>query len=260
MLGATLFTSSTEYVKYYNKLILDQISRKYQVIGGVITRVNGDDRYSVKFNGSGSGIPAMNNVKAPSGVKYKIGDNVLVQFPSGNKQIPRIIGLSDLSMGVETVYEFGEPGEDPYCFVAGTLIDTINGKIPIERIKKDFYIFGYNEKLNKIVVNKVEKLIVHDKPYELIYKYYNITTKKSFVKVTGNHLFYIGNNQYKKIEELNINDCLYIYKFNTIEQDKIIKKELINIKIPIATYNLELNGTHNYYANNFLVHNIKAWD
>lgn len=251
--------NNIEYVQFYNKMINDNIIRKYQVENGTITRYNGDDRYAVKITGKGYAIP---NVKAPPGVKYRVGDNVLVQFPFGNKQLPRIIGFSDLSAGVEVIHNFEEPDECCggccFCFLPGTLIDTIHGKCTIENITDKMYVFGYNETTKKIVVNKVIKILIHDKPYELIDKYLIVTTKHSKVMTTHNHPFYAGNGKYDNIENFSIGQNIYLYKFNDIIKEKIISKEEVIITDKnkrLITYNLELNGTNNYYANNYLVHN-----
>jgi len=238
---------------------MSKIYKKMQVESGVITRNNGDSRYAVKISGSSQSMPNVKTVEP--NMKFKVGDNVLVQFPFGNIQEARIIGYSDLSIGTEFLYEFEAPDVCPCCFIAGTKVNTVRGKVSIEYIKKTDYVIGYNTLMGKstIVINKVLKLLKHNKPEELVSNYYKITTDNSFVCVTNNHLFYVGDNKYEPIENINIGDYLYLYfNGNSNVKEKILKKELITVINPIVTYSLELTGSNNYYANNYLVHNYKC--
>lgn len=247
-----------DYINLYNKLVMNKIYKQMQVESGVITRRNGDSRYAVKINGRSQSMPNVKTVE--QNMKFKIGDNVLVQLPFGNIQEARIIGYSDLSIGTEFLYEFEDGGGCCCycCFLTGTKINTTRGLVSIEYITNKDYILGYTNS-NKICINKVKKLIIHNKQDELIYKYYNIITKNSNVNVTFEHNFYIGNGEYKKIEEIKIGEYLYIYdKYeNNIYQDIILEKNIINLVNPKITYNLELTNNHNYFANGYLVHNMK---
>ncbi len=255
--------NNIDYVNLYNRLVMSKIYKKMQVESGIITRNNGDSRYAVKISGRSQSMPNVKTVEP--NMKFKVGDNVLVQFPFGNIQEARIIGYSNLSVGTEFLYEFDDPGGGGgscchCCFLAGTKIQTVNGLKSIEYITNKDYIYGYNYNNNSIGINKVKKLLIHNKKEELIDSYFNICTKNSSVNVTGEHKFYIGNNEYKNIENINIKENIYIYNkiLNQILIEPLIKKEKIinNIK-NIITYNLELTNYHNYFANGYLVHNIK---
>jgi hypothetical protein len=250
--------NNIDYVNLYNKLVMSKIYKKMQVESGIITRNNGDSRYAVKISGSSQSMPNVKTVEP--NMKFKVGDDVLVQFPFGNIQEARIIGYSDLSIGTEFLYEFEDNGGCCCCFIAGTKVNTVRGNVSIEYLKKNDYIVGYNTSMSKstIVINKIIKLLKHDKPEELVNSYYKISTNNSYVNTTPNHLFYIGDNKYEQIENINIGNYLYFnYTGNTNIKEKILKKELIIVKKPIITYNLELTGSNNYYANGYLVHNYK---
>ncbi|NMB66785.1 hypothetical protein GYA25_01880 [Candidatus Woesearchaeota archaeon] len=71
------------------------------------------------------------------------------------------------------------------------------------------------------------------------------------------HPFYIGNGYYKKSEELNVGDTIYINLNGKLTSEKILSKERVDLPSPITVYNLELNkdGPRNYFANGYLVHN-----
>ena len=251
--------NNIDYVNLYNRLVMSKIYKKMQVESGIITRNNGDSRYAVKISGSSQSMPNVKTVEP--NMKFKVGDNVLVQFPFGNIQEARIIGYSDLSIGAEFLYEFEAPDVCPYCFIAGTKVHTTRGKVSIEYIKKTDYVVGYNTSMGKstIVINKVIKLLKHDKPQELVSSYYKIITNSSYVCATDNHPFYVGDNKYDNVENIKVNDYIYLYCNGSSNiREKILKKELITVIKPIVTYNLELTGSNNYYANNYLVHNYKC--
>ena len=264
----SFIADNVAFIKFYNQLMTDKILKKMQVENGVVTRVNGDSRYAVRITGKDTSIPNVKNSDGNNAI-YKIGDNVLVQFPFGSRELARIIGYSDLSVGVELIHNFTEGGSSPppcCCFLAGTKILTSRGKINIEDIKSGDYVWGYNEKLRIIHINKVVKLLIHNKSYELFNEYYNIKSEKyggyeCEVNVTHNHPFFVGKNKYDNIENINVHQGLYCYNYRNyggnIKKVKLERKKLIKVDVPVVTYNLELNseGTHNYFANNFLVHN-----
>lgn len=248
--------SNIDYINLYNQSIMNKIYKQMQVEGGVITRKNGDSRYAVKINGRSQSMPNVKTVEP--NMKFKVGDNVLVQLPFGNIQEARIIGYSDLSVGTEFLYEF----EDTYipCFLAGTKIQTTKGLKSIEYITNKDYIYGYNYNSNSICINKVKKLLIHNKPEELVNSYVKLITKKSEVNVTKEHKFYIGNNEYKEIDNINIGENIFIYnkECNLILPEIITNKIIINSNNLLITYNLQLTNYYNYFANEYLVHNAKG--
>lgn len=249
--------NNIDYVNLYNRLVMSKIYKKMQVESGIITRNNGDSRYAVKISGRSQSMPNVKTVEP--NMKFKVGDNVLVQFPFGNIQEARIIGYSNLSVGTEFLYEFDDPGGGRCCcFLAGTKIQTTRGLVSIEYITNKHYIYGYNHNTNSICINKVKKLIIHDKKPELINSYIELKTRKSIVKVTKEHRFFT-NNDYLEIEKININDNIFIYNKinNEITNEKILEKNIINSNNLLVSYNLELSNSHNYFANGYLVHNIK---
>jgi len=143
------------------------------------------------------------------------------------------------------------------CFTYDTLIDTINkGKIRISELREGDEVLSYDNDKNQFVISTIEKLLIHE---NTTIWYYIIKTEHSSVKVNGIHRFYIGNDSYKKIEELNIGETIYIDLNGKLTPEKILSKERVNLSNPITVYNLELNkdGPRNYFANRYLVHNMK---
>ena len=86
----------------------------------------------------------------------------------------------------------------------------------------------------------------------LRYDYFVIKTDSTEdIKVTGEHPFYL-DGKWILVKDLKMGDFLLTDKF---EKTKIISIEKVHTNNPFYVYNLEVDGLHNYYANNLLVHN-----
>jgi hypothetical protein len=183
---------------------------------------------------------------------------VILNCPNGDINRSTIAGLAQYNLPPSPTvdhFESESESEDP-CFLTGTLIKILTGFIEIEKIKAGMKVLGWHEKTQKIVNCRVKKLLIHDKK-ERVEEYFLLKTENSEAKVTLNHPFFVGND-YKQIQK--IEDFVYIYS-EGISQERIVSKELIKCE-PTITYNLELNklSPQNYFANNYLVHNMKFYE
>ena len=137
------------------------------------------------------------------------------------------------------------------CFVAGTLISTLQGYKVIEKLKIGETVLSYNEKLRKNEYNHILDIMIHD----TIELFYTIYVDNETITATGTHPFYIirnGVGSWVELQDVNIGDYV-LYADGTIHQ-------INNIDIDIKAkrvYNLEVAGNHNYYVglNQILVHN-----
>lgn len=232
-----------------------------------IYEANPDGTYNVRVtidmnqDGNPENID-IHNRKPDSDISYYVRDTLetaentlipaILNCPNGDINRSTIAGLAQYNLPpTPTVDHF----ETLSCFFAGTLIKTFSGEIPIEKIKSGMKVCGWNEALQKVVNCKVKSLLIHDKEKELVSEYFLVNTKSSEVKSTGNHSFFIGKGKYEQLKD--IYDSLYVLKNNIIKEEKIIRKELIRCEKAV-TYNLSLAKTspQNYFANNFLVHNM----
>ncbi len=137
------------------------------------------------------------------------------------------------------------------CFLPGTRVLTASGEKEIQNITPGDMVIGFDGK--KTLELKVEKTLVHE---ESSNSYYIIKTEHSVVNVTPNHPFYIGNNNYEQIRNINEGDYIYTSIEGTLIKDKIISKELIKVNSYLTVYNIELEkNPHNFIANKFIVHN-----
>jgi len=150
----------------------------------------------------------------------------------------------DNAMASDDVYATAQS----FCFVAGTKIKTANGEANIEDLLSGQYVLGFdsNEQIKNSKVNAVSSREVD----EVI----KVLTDTGEVIVTAEHPFYIGSGNFEQIQNINVGD--YVYDSNFVPH-QILSKTIIHEKTTV--YNLEVDDTHTYFANNFAVHNKTIW-
>lgn len=128
------------------------------------------------------------------------------------------------------------------CFLAETKITLKDGNYKkIEDIQIGDLVISYDELNNNKTVSKVVKTFVHNETEYLIIN--------DRLKVTKNHPLFI-NNSWKRADSALIGDVL-----KEINGTNLIIDSIKEVKENISVYNLEVESTHTYYAENILVHN-----
>jgi PKD repeat protein len=132
------------------------------------------------------------------------------------------------------------------CFIAGTLIQLPSGIKSIEDIKVGDVVTSFDLKTNSIKESNVTRLTIHD---DFSYMIIN-----GIIKTTSNHPFYSDGN-WTEAGNLSVGDK--ILHVDGLEHTI----ETIELSDESATvYNFEVEGTHNYFAEGYLVHNIQKDD
>ena len=111
----------------------------------------------------------------------------------------------------------------------------------IKNIKVGDYVKSLNFKTGELEKHKVESTFSGESDH------YYIINKK--IKVTGAHPFF-ANGRWTKVEDLSTGDMLLDAKGKSVKIKSISK-----VDSPITIFNMEVEGTHNYFAGGFLVHN-----
>ncbi len=137
------------------------------------------------------------------------------------------------------------------CFLAGTLISTIDGLKPIEKIQPGDIVLSYNEQNKQNEYSEVLQTMIHYLRTDV----YTIDINSEKIKVTGIHRFYIkraGVAQWIPASELQEKDLMYLASGDWKQIDKIKHKKIFR-----KVYNFEVNGNHNYYVteSKILAHN-----
>lgn len=137
------------------------------------------------------------------------------------------------------------------CFIAGTLIATINGYKNIENIVQNDIVLSYNEKSQMNEYSKVVQVMTH----YVVTPIYTLYINNDKLQVTGIHKFYINrNNNFEWICAYNliIGDNV-LFADGTWHKIDNITKEFDKVNV----YNFEVSNNHNYYVgqNRILAHN-----
>ena len=136
-----------------------------------------------------------------------------------------------------------------YCFVAGTKVKTEDGFKNIEDIKIGDKVYTYNTNTNSIELKKVTKTIKSS-----TIDTYIVTIGDEKIEMSPKHELYIIDKGWVRAYDLNVNDELLDINGRKVSINKIKYKRYNE---PIDTYNLTVDGNHNYFITNtqVLVHN-----
>jgi len=130
------------------------------------------------------------------------------------------------------------------CFQEGTSIQLADGILPIEQIKIDDIVKTFNVDTNSVETSKVMQTFVHENNVDGL-------LINGLIKTTTDHRFY-SDGEWIAAGKLSIGDkILHVdgveHKIETLELNSELK----------TVYNFEVYGTHNYFAEGYLVHNKK---
>jgi len=129
----------------------------------------------------------------------------------------------------------------PPCFVGGTQIQMHEGVKSIEEVEIGDIVKSFDVGTSSVVDSKVTKTYVHTDRYYMILN--------GNIKTTSVHPFYI-DGKWVEAGDLSIGDkILHVDGLeHTIETIELSDEQ-------VTVYNFEVDGTHNYYAEGYLVHN-----
>ena len=137
----------------------------------------------------------------------------------------------------------------PFCFVAGTLVETEDGQKPIEEIQAGDKVLSENPETGEIAYKTVEETYINETD-ELIHVHVNGET----ISATPNHPFYVDKLGWTLAKNLRAGDILVLSngEFVVVEW---IQHEIL--ESPIKVYNFEVEDFHTYFVgeSSVLVHN-----
>lgn len=138
-------------------------------------------------------------------------------------------------------------GSGGTCFLPGTKVETAEGSKNIETMSVGDRVKSFDGD-DKVVNASVSDVMKFSRDY-----YFELEAGDYQVKVTAEHPFYRGNGQFSEVKDLQIGDMVYILKNQKLEEKTITKKTRIDEKTDV--YNMTVDNTHTYFANDFAVHN-----
>lgn len=221
----------------------------------------------------------------PAGIPEKIGDDLYVLQKNGDevfrgtkkevdefaeqlkksiddnpyKNVDELIYATKMKIADKMWKEYkylnflDKPPKKP-CFLAGTLIHTKTGLVPIEKIEIGMEVLCYDEikqtttsqKVSETFTNKAEKyIIIH-------------TQSGDKISATGQHLFYQKLSK-TWVKAHALTKGMFLYNAINNSLDAIVKLEIIEKNAP--TYNFEVPIHHNYLVGNagLLTHNASKF-
>lgn len=141
---------------------------------------------------------------------------------------------------------FTEPAP---CFLAGTLVGTPEGLIPIEELKIGQQIYSFDIDNDEIVPSEVAKLMERKTNH-----YYELVVAGELINVTGEHPFYIPSGEtFVPVKQLMISD--EVQQFDG--PDLAVTQNTLLQAFDTTVYNLTVDNMHNYFVGKrgLLVHN-----
>ena len=138
------------------------------------------------------------------------------------------------------------PGQ---CFVAGTLVLTEDGLIPIEEVEDGMLVWASDPETGETALKPVVQLF-RNETTELVH----VTVNGEEIVCTNEHPFYSPVKGWTEACRLRAGDILVLVngEYVIVEQ---VQHEIL--EAPVATYNFEVQDFHTYYVSeqSILVHN-----
>ena len=135
------------------------------------------------------------------------------------------------------------------CFVAGTLVETADGSMPIEEITIGTIVYAYNTDTDETALKAVADTFVRESS-ELVH----IEVNGEQITTTPEHPFWVPQKGWISAIQLRAGDRLQLLngKYVVIEQ---VQHEIL--ETPVIVYNFEVEDFHTYYVSDcaILVHN-----
>ena len=139
------------------------------------------------------------------------------------------------------------------CFVAGTLVLTVNGLIAIESVKVGDLVYTADEETLKVSIKPVLETFVRETSLLL-----HITVNGEEIISTIDHPYYVKDKGFINADKLWIGAELLDRAGNTLRIEKIYREILDNAGKKV--FNLNVDEKHTYFVglNEVLVHNSEC--
>ena len=136
------------------------------------------------------------------------------------------------------------------CFIAGTLVATKNGLVPIEEIEPGDLVWATDPETGETALKRVVQLF-RNEATELVH----VTVNGETIVCTNEHPFYSPVKGWTEACKLRAGDILVTVngEYVVVEQ---VQHELL--EAPVTVYNFEVDDFHTYYVGDtdgVLVHN-----
>lgn len=152
----------------------------------------------------------------------------------------KLLGNKITKLKEKITQAIDEAGLKGKCFVAGTLIVSAMGLIPIEEIRANDMVYSFNSETEEVSQKRVEATFVRESQ-----KLIKIQTKQETITCTPEHPFYVAKKGFVKALQLRAGDLL-----NTVNGEYVIVEKIQHeiLENPVKVYNLRVAENHTYYV------------
>lgn len=132
------------------------------------------------------------------------------------------------------------PQEPGGCFVAGTLVATASGNIPIETVKAGDKVLSFNPDTQEVTEKTVEETFIRSTK-----EFVHITVGNDVITTTPEHPFYVMKKGFVNAADLRAGDILC-----TVNGDCVIVEMVQHeiLETPAAVYNFRVETNHTYFV------------
>ena len=169
----------------------------------------------------------------------------------GKKAVDAVDDVHDAAKAADNIGDAAKAAKraDGVCFVAGTLVETENGSIPIEEITAGMLVYAHNPDTGETELKEVVQTFVRE-TNELVH----INVNGEEIITTPTHPFWVPEKGWTDAIQLRAGDRLQLLngEYVIVEQ---VQHEIL--EAPVTVYNFEVEGFHTYYVGeqSLLVHN-----
>jgi hypothetical protein len=136
------------------------------------------------------------------------------------------------------------------CFPAGTLVTTASGAMPIDQLAVGDVVIGVDQE-GILVPRHVTTVFTHPNNVTL-----DLVTDASTIRTTFVHPMWMGGDVYRRAGDLKPGDRIMRCIDGVMESSTVIA--LKHSRSIETVYNIEVEDTHTYIANGYVVHNLKS--
>ena len=142
----------------------------------------------------------------------------------------------------------------PDCFVAGTMIATEEGHLPIEDIKIGDHVWATDPETGVTDLKKVVNTFINETTAVT-----HVTINGEVITSTQTHPYYVVGQGWTLAGNLRAGDILVMLNGEKVVLE-LVQHEIL--ETPVTTYNFEVADFHTYYVgtSNLLVHNKCIFD
>jgi hypothetical protein len=136
------------------------------------------------------------------------------------------------------------------CFVAGTLVATACGLVPIEEVQSGDWVLARDEVTGEVRLCEVEETYRNESPVIL-----EVSAGGETLATTPGHPFWVLDHGWKDAGDLEVGDCLV-----NLRGESVVVEDIRRRPVPEAVYNFSVAGLHTYFVGEggIWVHNNSA--